>query len=242
MRRDGLPAFARVAIHRQPLDDGIAREAQWLAASAQSGIPQAHLWHAPRGFVVPRRYTLLSGWARVAAAYGEALQVRSSGGGLVPQGRGIWNLTLAWRGRPQEAGGGEAIYRDLCDELAQALRHLGIDAMPGTVDGSFCDGRFNLAVGGRKLVGTAQAWRRVEGHAVVLAHAVILVDADPEELAAGASAFEEALGTATRYRAEALTCVARVVGGKDVEERTLTAIEGRFAPAPLARAAPWTIP
>ncbi len=52
------------------------------------------------------------------------------------------------------------------------------------MSGSFCDGRYNLACGegaeARKIVGTAQYWRPLAaggGH-VVLAHAVILIDAD----------------------------------------------------------------
>ena len=61
---------------------------------------------------------------------------------------------------------------------------------------------------GRKLVGTAQSWRRVAGAPVVLAHAVIVVDADPPTLTERANAFEPRLGSARRYRAEALTSVA----------------------------------
>ena len=76
------------------------------------------------------------------------------------------------------------------------------------MEGSFCDGRFNLAVAGRKLAGTAQSWRRVAGVPVVLAHAVIVVDADPQALTEAANAFERDLGSGRRYRAEALTSVA----------------------------------
>ena len=95
--------------------------------------------------------------------------------------------------------------------------------------GSFCDGRFNLAVKGRKLVGTAQAWRRVDRQPVVLAHAVIVVDADPAELTARANAFEAALGTATRYRADTLTTVAVEAGDPGIGQRALMAIAAQFA-------------
>jgi hypothetical protein len=43
----------------------------------------------------------------------------------------------------------------------------------------------------------------------VLAHALLLVDADVDQLSARANAFEAALGSARRYRADALTTVAR---------------------------------
>ena len=92
------------------------------------------------------------------------------------------------------------------------------------MQGSFCDGRYNLAAGGRKLVGTAQAWRRVGDVPMVLAHAVLIVDADPDALTAGANDFEAALGTPTRYHADALTSIARVCGQIDIQARALTAL------------------
>jgi len=225
-----LPRFGFVTVHRQPLSAGIVHEADWLAGSAALGLASAHLWTAPTGIVVPRRYAALPGWAAAAAdaRHGE-VQVRASGGGLVPQGPGLWNLSLAWPAPGAMPTGTDAIYRDLCAALTAALARLGVDAAPQPVAGSFCDGRYNLAVGGRKLVGTAQAWRRVGGVPMVLAHAVIVVDSDPVALTARANAFEAALGTATRYRAEALTSVALAAGGADIEARTLTVLAEQFA-------------
>jgi len=147
----------------------------------------------------------------------------------VPQGPGVWNLSLAWPAPAAMPTNTDAVYRALCGELSAAFDTLGIAATPQAVTGSFCDGRYNLAVDGRKLVGTAQAWRRVEGQPVVLAHAVIVVDADPEELTARANDFESALGTGTRYRAEALTSVAIETGDAGCARRTLHAIAARFA-------------
>jgi lipoate-protein ligase A len=169
--------------------------------------------------------------------------VRASGGGVVPQGPGLLNLSLVWRTDAYvgaDAGaapsGTEAIYRALCDEVAAALSRLGIAATPQAVQGSFCDGRFNLAVAGRKLVGTAQSWRRVAGRPVVLAHAVIVVDADPQALTEAANAFERDLGSARRYRAEALTSLAlawqqahRRAPDVDMPARLSAALAGRFA-------------
>jgi len=105
------------------------------------------------------------------------------------------------------------------------------------VEGSFCDGRFNLAVGGRKCVGTAQAWRRVAGRPLVLAHAVIVATADAAELIAAANRFEAAAGSARRYRADAVTSLAQawsaahgeVAAPADLEQRIITALTERFA-------------
>lgn len=207
-----LPRFSFVSVHERPLADGIAAEAGWMASAAATGSAAAHLWHGEPALVVPRSYTTLPGWP--AAARAHRVLVRASGGGVVPQGPGLLNLSLVWRadadadataGSPR---GTEAIYRALCDWLTSALARLGIAAMPQAVAGSFCDGRFNLAMAGRKLVGTAQSWRRIAGMPVVLAHAVIVVDADPQALTEAANAFERDLGSGRRYRAEALTSVA----------------------------------
>lgn len=222
--------FGFVTLHREALASGIAHEDDWMAGCAASGRAAAHLWHAPVGLVAPRRLTALPGWAAAAAdpSFGE-VQVRASGGGLVPQGPGVWNLSLVWPAPSAAPSGTDAIYRALCDTLAGAFARLGLDASPQPVDGSFCDGRFNLAVRGRKLVGTAQAWRRVLGVPLVLAHAVIVVDADPAELTARANAFEAALGSAMRYRADALTSVAREAGDTFDAARTLAVLAEAFA-------------
>jgi lipoate-protein ligase A len=219
-----LPAFDTVHLHREPLADGIAREADWLAGCVDSG-PAAHLWCAPPGFVVPRKLTRLSEWqSALAAQPAGSVQIRSSGGGLVPQGPGVWNLSLAFADPALQPRDAESIYLELCERLARALATLGIRAAPQAVPGSFCDGRFNLASGGRKLVGTAQAWRRIAGRQAVLAHAVIVVDADPVELTARANAFEATLGQPPPYRADALTSVAEAAGDTHIAPRALAAM------------------
>ena len=141
----------------------------------------------------------------------------------------MWNLSLAWPAPGATPSGTDAVYGALCEALAAAFARLSIVATPQPVTGSFCDGRYNLAVHGRKLVGTAQAWKRVAGVPLVLAHAVIVVSADPDELSARANAFEDLLGTGTRYRADALTSVAREAPGPDIESRSLQVLAEQFA-------------
>ena len=169
-----LPVFGFVSVHERPLADGIAAESGWMASAARTGRAAAHLWRGEPGLVVPRSCTTLPGWP--AAAQAHRVRVRASGGGVVPQGPGLLNLSLVWRADTGATAGApsgtEVIYRALCEGLASALARLGVVAAPQAVRGSFCDGRFNLAVAGRKLVGTAQSWRRVAGAPVVLAHAV----------------------------------------------------------------------
>ncbi|WP_231480474.1 lipoate--protein ligase [Thiomonas sp. FB-Cd] len=198
-------------VHDAPLLQGVASEAQWMADTAASGHAQAHLWSAPASLVVPRSYEQLARWAEActaSAAAGWPVQVRSSGGGVVPQGPGVLNLSLTWPSASATPQDTDAIYRALCDRLAAAFAHCGVHVVPQGVEGSFCDGRFNLAFEGCKLVGTAQSWRRMGHTPVVLAHAVILIDCDTQALTARANAFEAAAGSNRRYRGDALTTLA----------------------------------
>lgn len=235
-----LPTFGFVAIHQAPLADGVASEAEWCAQVAATGWPMARLWRQQQALVVPKSYERRPRWHEACAASaseGWPVQVRSSGGGLVPQGPGVWNFSLVWPAERVVPTATDAIYRALTDELRAALARLGVESSAQAVQGSFCDGRFNLASGGRKVVGTAQAWRRIEGRPVVLAHAVTLVTADPAALTAVANRFEAGSGGEARYEPAALTSVAQAwcstrgesTPPADLEARWLQAVAERFA-------------
>ena len=202
-------------------DDPLAAEQALLSLAAQ-GSPVAHLWEAPRSLVVPRSYQRFASLEDARAEFarrGCPVFLRMSGGGLVPQGPGILNLSLAYQVRGTVGEMSEAVYRHLCELLRKALGTLGLETHWQKVEGSFCDGRFNLAWGpaqdARKIAGTAQYWRRLEAASedagsplhVVLAHAVLLVSADPEEINRRANAFEEAIGSTKRYLAERVVSV-----------------------------------
>jgi lipoate-protein ligase A len=182
--------------------------------------PVACLWRTAPGLVVPRTYAARPEFAAVQAdfaARGCPIHVRQSGGGVVPQGPGILNLSLAqvFAGRPLDHS--EALYRHLCALIGDALAVFGIEARAQPVEGSFCDGRYNLAVPSpdRKIAGTAQVWRRIPGHApdrhVGLVHALILAQGDPAELTARANALEAALGSTRRYDADRITTLDRLL-------------------------------
>lgn len=198
-----FPTFGSVTVHDAPLRDGEAAEESWMTQAA-NGIAQAHLWQGEPGWSVPRSYTRAPGWS----PRDRTLRVRASGGGLVPQGPGLANLSLVWRSSVAPTYS-DAVYRAVCAGLQRALAQVGVDATMQAVEGSFCDGRYNLAVDGRKIAGTAQAWKRVDGQQVVLAHALLIVDADAATLTGAANAIEQALGRSTRYVASAVTSIAR---------------------------------
>lgn len=230
-------------------DDPLAAERDLLAMAAE-GRCVAHLWQLPPSLVVPRSYQRFAALERARAEFAQRgcpVFLRMSGGGLVPQGPGIVNLSLAYRVRGTVGELSEAVYRHLCEILRQALGALGVQTHWQAVEGSFCDGRFNLAWGppddARKIAGTAQYWRRLEAASqgsaaplsaplnVVLAHAVLLVSADPAEINARANAFEDAIGSGRHYLPgrvvsvqQALAATGGALNGK-LDERMMSALQ-----------------
>ena len=96
-------------------DPAVAEDGLFTLAAA--GRKVAQIWHGPQSLVVPSSYKRFSNLDKVRAQYAAAgcpVFLRKSGGGLVPQGPGIINLSLAW---PIERTFGEAaedVYRYLC--------------------------------------------------------------------------------------------------------------------------------
>ena len=185
--------------------------------AAEQGIALIH--EGGDGIVVPRSYPQGKPSFQTAchalAAEGLQVHVRLSGGGVVPQGAGVVNLHLSYIvNTPNPLLVAEAHYQALCGLLAKLFEHFGIRTNTQTVQGSFCDGRYNLAVDGRKIAGTAQHWQRdksTPNRYRVLSHAVVLA-ADPAMLTERANRFEQALGSATHYRADKTTSLLELAG------------------------------
>lgn len=151
--------------------EGIAREMGLLNAAR----PAILIWQASDcGLVVPRHWARRPGVMAVAdtlAAQGWPVLVRSSGGGAVPQGPDTLNLSVilpVMRGFHIEDG-----FALICGMLTEALTRFEVVVKTGPVAGAFCDGAWNVTVGGRKLAGTAQRWSGVAGRRVALLHAAL---------------------------------------------------------------------
>lgn len=214
--------------------DPLQGELALLDHAARIG-PVAQLWEAPLSLVIPRSYLRQPGIEAARAdfaAKGCPVWLRMSGGGLVPQGPGILNVSLAYAVPKGAATWMEPVYLHLCEVIAAGLRELGVETHWQAVEGSFCDGRFNLAWGpcdrARKIAGTAQYWRRAPADVqtpdgqrhLVLAHAILLVDADPVEINARANAFEAAIGSGRHYDPAKVVSVSEAAGLDDASGLT----------------------
>ncbi|WP_146032924.1 lipoate--protein ligase family protein [Geothermobacter hydrogeniphilus] len=183
--------------------------------SGASG-PVICIRQAPRCLVVTRRearFPHFEAAAETLAGEGWPLMVRCSGGSCVPQGPGVLNLSLVFAkpdGWLLENG-----YRLLCDLFRRLLADYGLAAESGEVPGSFCDGRYNLQVAGRKLLGTAQRWAGgSRGQSAVLAHACLLVDLDLVEATAAVNRFYRLCGQELQFDPGACTTLRECLGGE----------------------------
>ncbi|NLC36692.1 MAG: lipoate--protein ligase family protein, partial [Alcaligenaceae bacterium] len=183
----GLPLLtpARFTLLDSSAETGAdARHDESLLELAARRGPLASIWQTQRSLVVPRSYRRFEAFEQAQqhfATQGWPVTVRQTGGGIVPQGPGILNLSLAYPVQGPPMRHSEPGYLLICRILAHALLSIGVEAFPAAVAGSFCDGRYNLAVNRQgmavKIAGTAQSWRRVPGSAdehMGLVHALVL--------------------------------------------------------------------
>lgn len=150
------------------------------------------MWSTRRCLVVPRSLSRRPGFEdaeRALRRAGMPIVVRSTGGGIVPQGPGILNISIAVPISAHErAPHGD--YAWLCRPLCDHLSDRGIDSRLGAVPGSFCDGAHNVVVDDRKLAGTAQ--RR--GRSSALLHMVVLVEPELDGALDAVASLARALG------------------------------------------------
>jgi lipoate-protein ligase A len=207
-----------------------ARFDETLIMLAGQGQPVASVWQSRQSLVVPRTYANRPEFdtaCGVFAAKGWPVSVRLSGGGIVPQGPGIINVSLAYevQGKPMDHTADA--YLKLCAIISDALSHWQIDAYPAAVQGSFCDGRYNLALGAdndlQKVAGTAQVWRRSPRHQpdserhCVLVHALVLAAVDTVLVTQVANDFEAATAGRLRYQAQRIASLHTCAHASEVD-------------------------
>ncbi len=191
------------------------------AVAEGSAPPTLRIWEDGRALVVTRQETRLPRFERAAerlGAEGWPVVVRASGGTAIPHMPGMLHLSMLYPRAGAPAFSIEDVYLALCLPLRLALLSLDIQTDVQEVPGSFCDGRFNLASGGRKLAGTAQAWRSglagtVSARGYVLAHATLHVDVDTGLATKVANRFYELAGGDRRCDPLAITTVAECLRG-----------------------------
>ncbi|WP_192552436.1 biotin/lipoate A/B protein ligase family protein [Pseudomonas sp. IzPS59] len=192
------------------IEAGLQAEQDLLASVCAGDAEFGLLFWQPsdRALVMPRRLNRLPGFdhaCEVSAAAGWPVLLRETGGEPVPQSASTINIALVYA-PPRSEGDLNRIetgYRRLCDPICQLLDELGGVSSLGEIAGAFCDGRFNVNLDGRKMVGTAQRWRQSQGvqRPVGLVHGAMLLDDERESMVAAVNRFNEACGLEQRVRA-----------------------------------------
>lgn len=211
---DPVPSDAAVQVERDiQLAESVAR-----APGDLTTAPLYRVWTNRRCLVVTKREQRLDGYEAAAAgsaARGWPVVLRDSGGTVVPHLPTTVLLTLILPRRAAPEPRAEAVFELLCAPVIEALATLGVPADYGAVPRSFCDGRFNLVVDGRKIAGMAQRWRGgLPGHAVhigfVLAHLALYVAADMAAATSAVNTFLEEAGRPADFDPAAMTTVRAV--------------------------------
>lgn len=213
--------------------EGLARDVDLGHAVARGASPTFRLWQTDPALVVSRQDMRLPHIARAIEYTGNAgwpVVARETGGSAVAMGPGVLNLSLLLPRSLVTGASGYAmdtVYHLLCEPIRQALSTIGIPTRYGSVPGAFCDGRFNLVTGGKKIAGTAQASRAniarrgTDREGYVLAHAAVLVDIDARCLTNMVNRFYEIAGGTERFSDRDVTSVRHCLASVgDGESRT----------------------
>lgn len=228
-----------MTLRRPSVAEGLAMEEALLESICHGESDLGLVAWSPcdRALVMPRRHERLVGFpeAREALeARGWPIQFRSTGGTQVPQSTAVINVALARRCRMgSSAAHLEWGYRRLGEPWCDWLRELGIaDSNLGEAPGAYCDGRFNVRIGERKLVGTAQRWRRVRGcrDMAMLVHGAMQVGGSPEVLVEVVNAFQAAIGDSPRFSPASHVALGQLLPEARVEA-ALPELLGRLAKA-----------
>lgn len=208
----------------------LAQEQHWLRECARDRQPSAHLWQAPQCLIVTRKDMRLPRYQAACeqlAAEGWPVHVRDSGGTAVPHGAGILNLSLLL---PRTTTDLAHYYRLLGAPLLTLLAEFGLEGSYDFVPGSFCDGQYNLVIGGRKITGTAQRWLAPgqDHNGAVLAQAMLLVAGDVDEGTRMASRFYELAGGELRFLPATSTTIAQAIDWQGSEGELVERVRARL--------------
>jgi lipoate-protein ligase A len=216
------------------VESGLKAEQDLLAAVCAGDAEHGLLFWRPNdsALVMPRRLSRLAGFTEASETLsdiGWPVLLRESGGEPVPQSPATVNVALVYVQPKSEPDRDriENAYMRLCQPMLDVLGELGGAASLGEVEGAFCDGRFNVNLDGRKMVGTAQRWRQSQGgkRPVVLAHGAMLLGNERVQMVDAVNRFNQMCDLEQRCRADSHIALRELFAAPDF----LTHLAERYA-------------
>ncbi|WP_395021821.1 biotin/lipoate A/B protein ligase family protein [Dongia sp.] len=158
--------------------------------------------------------------AEASAQRGWPVVVRRTGGGPVPQTAGTLNVSLAYATPRDQAPTIDAAFQPFAEAMLAALQRCGVAAQVGEIEGSCCPGRYDIAIGRRKIIGIAQ--RRRQGTtggsrdgqllSAVLVHAMVWIDGTLDPEIDRLEQFLEAAGAPAKFRRDVMGTLQGISG------------------------------
>ncbi|MEO0677532.1 MAG: lipoate--protein ligase family protein [Pseudomonadota bacterium] len=214
-----------------PLKDALAEEVA-LLGEVKSGARRCawRLWAASeQSLAAPRAMEAkLTPGLAATAARGWPCQFRVTGGDVTPQGPGVLSMATLFVAGQEGTNPIESAYRQICAPIAQALAAFGIESETGAVDGSYCDGLFNVVVDGLKFAGTAQRMSPMgEGRWAVLGQAMMILEGDDHSVTDAINAFYRDAGLEKVVRSGVTVTLAELGIAEDAFVSALSAALGQ---------------
>ena len=176
-----------------------------------SAPPTLRVWHPGRCLALGRLDARLPRYSEAIAhlqAQGIVVVRRSSGGQAVWQDENFVNVSVI-APRERRLGVPEA-YRTYLAGVRRGLALLGVETEFRHVEGAFCDGPYDLALRGKKLMGTAQIQKR----GVVVVHGTMPVWGGLKEMIRWVSEFYARAGRPVRLREGTMVTLSEALGQK----------------------------
>jgi lipoate-protein ligase A len=205
----GAGAESDIAGEMQLLEDVLARP--------ERGV--LRLWRTSPCLVVTSLLAHRSEFAAAAAASarrGWPVVVRRTGGGPVPQTSGTLNVSLAYACPREKTPTIDAAFKHFADAMLTALQRCGVRGVVGEIEGSCCPGRYDIAIGTKKIIGIAQ--RRRQGSkdgrllSAVLVHAMVWVEGTLDPEIDRLERFLEEAGAPTKFRRDVMGTLTEISG------------------------------
>ena len=168
------------------------------------------IWSCTAALVAPRHFARKLGFAAAVENCKIPVVLRSSGGTVVLHGPAFINITLVTTQAKGRVFDIDSLYETFGEVLFRALAQLGVRACFERIPQAYCSGRHDIAVGGRKLAGTAAMMRRFSALDAQLVHATLRLRPAVGEITAITS-FERELGLERVYDERFLTSLAEAV-------------------------------